>query len=244
MKNLILILIVCFLTNSAWTQNKYNDFKYCIKIYNLSSFDVVFSKVTFPSSYNFHSYTEITNSTTNYLNPTIAFQWKSKRDNFKEIELKAFSFRNFNNYIKEINDTSGVIEHIQEIDKRTAYISLRYEYIYAFNKSKDRRFNFSLGFAFSPFYKLDKSIPRMENWYGTSTYNIGIETYLIPRLTFNLSKRIFIDLNLPFCLSDLGMQSNLNNNPQIPVKQRRVILFNFSELPKIYSCRLGLGIKL
>ncbi|MBI5540798.1 MAG: hypothetical protein HY951_12110 [Bacteroidia bacterium] len=239
MKNYILVIISIFLTYSAWTQDKSIDYKLSVKLYNLSSYDIVLNTTNF-----FPAHIDRTISTLKFLNPTIAFQWKSRKNNFKEIELKSFSFSNQNNSVKQINDTSGVIEYFSEFDYKNTLISLRYEYIYLFNKSKNKRFNFSLGFAISPYYRLTKSIPRMANSYGSSNYSIGIDTYLIPRLTFFLSKRFYIDFNIPFCISELDILTQKSFAPQIPIKQRKYITFNLSELPKMYSCRLGIGIKI
>jgi len=239
MKNLILILIASFLTNAAWTQENSIDYKYNVKVYNLSSYDIVIN-----TSNSYPTHNDMTISTLKFLNPTIAFQWKSRKNNFNEIELKNFSFSNQNNSVKQINDITGVVENSSEFDYKNTLISLRYEYIYVLNKSNSKKFNFSLGVSLSPYYRLTKTIPRMENSYGSSNYSIGIDTYLIPRLTYFLSKRVNIDFNIPFCLTELDILTTKLFGPQIPVEQRKGTIFNLAGLPQHYSCRIGIGIKL
>ena len=88
LRKFILIFLLLLFMKSGWTQNTNLDYKYAIKVYNLTTYDEYerSRKITDTSSIDY-SYTTITFQ---ILHPTFAFQWKTKKNNFHEIELTSF----------------------------------------------------------------------------------------------------------------------------------------------------------
>jgi hypothetical protein len=240
MKNYLLILFAIFLTNSAWTQNKYLDYKYSVKIYNLSSYN---EETNFRMKSGFKRYD---NKYVNLilLNPTIAFQWKSKKNNFKEIELTNFIFGKHTTINQLVNDSTNVNQTTYDVDQKITYVSIRYEYLLTFNKNKDNKTVFSLGFGINPYFKGDKYIPRISSEFPTTYNDYGLNLFIVPRITYHLTSKIFIELNIPVCLINSYWEYGKSDNPQLPYNQRKVNTVYFEELPINYSCRLGIGIKL
>ena len=86
-KHILIILLLLFIKN-GWAQNTNLDYKNAIKIYNLTTYEEYQrSEKLNDTSSSYYNYT-----TTNFqiLHPTIAFQWKTKKNNFQEIELTSF----------------------------------------------------------------------------------------------------------------------------------------------------------
>ena len=83
-KSLTLFLLI-IVVKTGWTQNANLDYKYALKIYNLTTYEeqLKSKRLNDTSSYRY----QYTNTTLQILQPTIAFQWKTKKNNLHEIEL-------------------------------------------------------------------------------------------------------------------------------------------------------------
>ncbi len=77
-KSLTLFLLI-IVVKTGWTQNTNLDYKYALKIYNLTTYEeqLKSTRLNDTSSYRY----QYTNTTLQILQPTIAFQWKSKKNN-------------------------------------------------------------------------------------------------------------------------------------------------------------------
>lgn len=222
-------------------QNANLDFKKAFKIYNLTSYD---RDITFVNDTTIFS---ARNQTLSFhiLKPTIAFQWKSKKNNFHEIELTNFTLSRVQSKTDLINDTSGKVQ--ASLGKNTfnnTMISIRYEYVVNFFKNRDSRFVPSLGFSLAPYFKHNDYSPTANNIYAYSETLTGVKSYLIPRLSYYLSSRVFLDINLPLSVSDINLRTVQNENPAIPALQKRVSNFDLEIFPKQFSGRIGVGFKL
>lgn len=185
-----------------------------------------------------------TNSTLQYLHPTLAFQWESKNQNFNEVELINF-YINKNRRVREQLDSLGRVETILSTKiLHSSAISFRYEYIVNFRKSKSSRFAPSLGYSGNPYFESEQFVPEKANEFKNGQITIGGRVSVIPRLIYYLGARFYIDLNLPICVMDMNYRMYQNENPSIPDNQRRISNFNFELFPKVLAARIGVGLKL
>ena len=60
----------------------------------------------------------------------------------------------------------------------------------------------------------------------------------------SVTSKLFIDVNIPLCFFDTFYFVDKEDNPAIPVQQRTITTFNYNQFPKIFSGRLGVGLKL
>ncbi len=238
MKNYILLIAFLLFVLSGRTQNTSLDYKKAIKIYNLTTYEENVRYSGGGTAYSFPNYI----SSYQILQPTIAFQWKSNKGNFHEIELTNFTLNKIRTETEIVADTSGNVQTRQD-DLVSSLISLRYEYILNFNKSKDKKFVPSLGFAMGPYFK--------QNIYQTTITNslayerfIGVSAFIIPRITYYLSSKIFFDINFPISIFDNYSITRRVENPAIPDNQQTTTNYNFNVFPKILSGRLGIGLKI
>lgn len=236
-----MFLLLLFI-KSGWAQNTNIDYKNALKIYNLTSFDEYEKsrKINDTSSDAFY----YTTKTLQILHPTIAFQWKTKKNNFHEIELTNFKLDKLETTTENRDDTAGNGQVISGNNLITTSISARYEYILNFNKTKVTKLVPSLGFGINPYYRQNKYSPKTSASFSTSELYLGAKVFVTPRLTYYLSSRLFIDINIPICFFDLYFLSDKEDNPSIPQEERTISTFNFNQFPKVFSGRVGVGLKL
>ena len=136
MKKYSLAFALVFITLVSYSQNQYLDFKYGLKVSNLTSFEENTTvTISDPASGISSQFVE---KSLQIFHPTVAFLWKSKKNNFHEVELTSFSFRNQNDNTYQIIDSMAIIQTISGASISTVDISMRYEFILNFIRLKQR----------------------------------------------------------------------------------------------------------
>jgi len=241
-KKLLTLLLIIIVAKIGWSQNTNLDYRSALKIYNLTTFDdqTKSRRLNNTSSYRY----QYTNTTLQILYPTFAFQWRSKKNNFHEIELTSLMLGKIGTKTEIVNDTTNNRQTISGGDLTTTAISVRYEYIFNFNKSKDRKLVPSIGFGINPYYRQNNYLPKISSSFPLSDISIGMKAFITPRLTYFFTSKLFIEVNIPLCFFDTFYFVDIENNPAIPVQMRTITTFNYTQFPKFLSGRLGIGIKL
>jgi hypothetical protein len=243
MNNISLTLFsLIFVVKISLGQNKNLDYKNAFKIYNLTAFEEE-TKLRRYNDSSF-SYAQYTSTSFQILHPTFAFHWKSKKNNFHEIELTSFMLGKMGKKTEMISNTNNNGQIINGDNLTRTEISFQYEYILNFSKSKDRKIVPFLGFGINPYYRQINYSPKIASSFPTSETKVGTRVFITPRLTYYATSKLFIDLNIPLCFFDTFYFSDKEDNPTIPVQKRTITTFNFNEFPKIFSGRLGIGLKL
>lgn len=239
---LLTFLLMIIVVKTSWSQNTNLDYRRALKIYNLTTFE----KQTNSRNLNDSSSLLIQNTSTalQILQPTIAFQWTSKKNNFHEIELTSIILGKNGTKTEIINDPINNNQTVNGSDATTTVISVRYEYILNFNKSKYSRFVPSIGFGVNPYYRQDNYSPKISSSFPSSAINVGMRTFITPRLIYFATSKLFIDVNIPVCFFDTYYFLDRKDNPAVAVQQRKITTFNYNQFPKILSARIGVGLKL
>lgn len=238
-KKLLILILLIIVVKIGWTQNTTLDYKSALKIYNLTSFDEQTISRKLTASSPLYQYT---NTTLQILHPTIAFQWQSKKNNFHEIELTSFMLGKIGTTTDTI--TTNIAQTISGGDLTITSISLRYEYILNFNKSKDSKFFPSIGFGINPYYRQINNSPKTSSSFHTSDINIGMRAFVIPRISYFLTSKLFFDVNIPLCFFDTSYYAGKEDNPAFSLLERTTNTYKFSLFSKVFSGRIGIGIKL
>ncbi|MEO7174774.1 MAG: hypothetical protein ABIV51_02995 [Saprospiraceae bacterium] len=236
MKSYFPLFLLLFVINIGRTQNSNLDYKSAVKIYNLTTYES-------SSTPNGENIVNKKNSL-QLFHPTIAYQWKTKRNNFQEIELTNFNLNKHESTTEVIDNGSGGGQIISGNKTTTTLISMRYEYILNFNKNREKKIVPSLGFAARPYYSENSTKPSITTLLPSSDKELGFRAYVTPRLTYYISSRFFIDLNLPLCVLQANSSSELVDNPALPENARKTTTFNFDALTNVLSGRLGIGLKI
>lgn len=237
-----MLLVLVLLVKAGLSQNTNIDYKYIIKLYNLSRYE----EIVKPGFLNLttHNYYFDKKDNLQIIHPTLAFQWRTPKNNFQEVELLDLRMEKQKSVSQVRNDSLHGIMTVSSSTLTETSVAARYEYTIVFNKKKEKKFVASLGLGGSTYYKGFKSVPQLSSSFPVAEKHIGLETFLTPRITYFMKKRIFADLNIPLCISRTEFSKEINDDPATPSAEREISTFDVSLFPKLYSVRVGIGIKL
>lgn len=234
----ILSSIALFSTVNAQTPA---ENKMAVKLYNLSSINKTGPVVqTIDTLGNTHSFSQ---KAFDILHASFAFQWKTKKGNYHEIELTSFELQRDKAHTEIKNTITGFTGINGGHDLQTSDISLRYEYIRNLTK-KEGTFVPSVGLGFNPYFRQAKLHPVTSNVFKTTQTVAGVRVFITPRFTYHVSEKLFFDVNIPFCINDVHYMTDKIENPATPLLYRSVSALNFETIPQFYSARIGVGLKI
>lgn len=241
MKQITLILFLLSIVKFGWSQNANIDYKRAFKIYNLTSFEKV--EIIIQQSDTSTPYILSSSSDLQIFHPTFAFQWKTKNNNFQEVEL-TYLVLGKQSTTTELKDDPTNGQQIMSGNKLvTSHISVQYEYIKMFNKLKDKKLVPSVGFGFNPYYKQINSTPQIATSYPKSEKYLGAKVFITPRLNYYINSKFFVDVNIPFCIANAYLLTKNSGDPTLTKEERTMKSFNFQQFPFILSARVGVGFK-
>jgi len=176
--------------------------------------------------------------------PSIAFQWRTKKNNFHEIELSQVWFGKVATKSEEIDRQTNQKETQGGQETWKSSFSLRYEYVLNFRKKATTKLVPSIGFGAGTYFNRSKTEPLVSNSFPAATTQLGLKLYVTPRLSYYFNPRWFLDVNLPICASDLNMTRFKVENPAFTSAQQTSSSSVFETFPKMFSARIGIGLKL
>lgn len=237
MKQLTIVLLLSIAGFFSYAQNKNINARYAVKLYNLSSwqkqeqpyFQGIYSGVTTQKEFK-------------PFNPTVAFRIKNARNNFHEIELTEFKVGS-EDFLSTL-DQSGVTIPMAGGKTNTTAIAIRYEYTLNFNKRKNSKLMPAIGLALMPYYQRTNFTPVLATEFPAIKTQIGAKGFLIPRLNYAISSRLFLDVNVPFCVTDMYAEIKNAKNPILTQQEQKNDTGNFDGVPQFYSFRVGVGLNI
>ncbi|MBZ0097763.1 MAG: hypothetical protein K8F30_01685 [Taibaiella sp.] len=242
MKQVLTTVLLTICCATAQAQNEIPEsvktYNHAIKLYATGMFnpyDGVYLR-------NIESFTR-QSSFSDYVQPTLAVMLRNKDGNYHELELSQVSVR---------STEFGTMTHgpgatpIYRPDYRllATRIAARYEFILPLIKKRNALFVPAAGLAVMPYYSRNRMTPYSTANVPITMSALGAKTFIVPHLQVNLSKRIFIDANIPICLTDFSRVRQDIKNPTLPVNAQKYTIADVRFLPKFYTARLGIGVKL
>ena len=122
-------------------------------------------------------------------------------------------------------------------------LNLRYEFNYKVLGIKDRLTLF-LGASAEPYLELINVEPIISTSFDTKNQYLGSKVYITPRITYDFSKRFYIDLNFPIELANFYWNSSKIENPTLPEDIQKSTKFNSDYFNEVFRFRLGIGVKI
>jgi hypothetical protein len=235
MRATITILLATVLAGKANAQeptHTQSEYRYAVKLYN------TVSRQEYPAI-SLNPNLTLGRTETKFLSPSVAFTWKTKKGNYREIELSSLQLG------KERQDmwtnSSGLVE---SVIINNSDIKARYEHILVFAKSKAWKLKPMLGIGAEPFFQYQRisyiSTAVVARPFTTQTF--GARLYASPRINWDLSQRLLLDVNIPICVAEINSQSRSDfDNFGVT---RKTSVFNFEAAPVRFSARVGLGLRL
>ncbi|RYD55664.1 MAG: hypothetical protein EOP56_15210 [Sphingobacteriales bacterium] len=165
--------------------------------------------------------------------PAYAFQMKTAKGNAHEFELFNFMLN---------ANKSGSPGNIYKT--RATSIVLKYEYIINMMKKRNSKLAPAIGLGAAPYFYHTRGIPTASSHFPYRNSSFGFSGLLIPRVTYNVTTRLYLDVNIPITILDMDHRSNKFSDPTLPVAQRTSSLTSFNMLPsQPFTARIGLGIR-
>lgn len=236
MRNLMLAtLLLCDTT--VWAQSD-KDFKpkYLIKAYANGNI-TPYADITTKSNTTFNA------KASSYIQPSAAISVYNKKGNYHELELSSIRSTK-TEMIEYFEDAQGMTLPVSGYILNNTRIAMRYEYVHVFMKENKSRLKPALGLGAMPYYNRNNFTPLITSNYPYKKTSMGVQAYVIPRLAIRLSERIDLDLNVPVCIADVAKTKSLTLNPTLPSDMQHTSSADFSLLPRNYTVRLGLVVKL
>lgn len=242
MKKIIVIIFLFFaFLQEGWGQNSNLGYKYALKISNSATYEVYDRNRNLSPSTDFLTFST---ERLQLLQPAIAFQWKAKKNLFHEVEITNFSVANVETSVRKYTDGSGGGTLQGEDKLTTTYISLRYEQMTNFNRSKETKFVPALAASVNPYFRQNKFSSEIPASYPSSERFYGVRTFFTPRISYFMGERLFLNLDASLCIFDMYFAVDKVDSPAVPADQRRTSQFIFQQFPKVYNARLGIGLKI
>lgn len=235
-KIFVLIYITCLIKIvSAQDTESSSGSKYTLKVYNMIS---ITHESPFFYSNDPNMLLQHRGSTTyRWFHPTFGFQVKTKKNNFHEFELtqlildgKKTDARNMQTYEEAI------------IKNRYFNIRMRYEFMWGLIKPETSKINILLGMGVGPYFSSDRTQYTTISLEKSNDINMGMEIFLIPRITYKISPKLRLDINTPFSFLDL--QYRLFNRKYFNMNQGFTMLRQFDIVSQASYLRIGLGLSI
>lgn len=128
-------------------------------------------------------------------------------------------------------------------DGEISSYSLRYEVSRTLT-NEIKRFALGIGTGINPYYILIEYIPNVESTYYASTKLFGFAVNLTPRISYNFTNQLSVDLSVPLKIYDLRSEKVHFDNPAIPIRQQTVTDVHNIFFERAYTIRLGVMFRL
>jgi hypothetical protein len=123
-------------------------------------------------------------------------------------------------------------------------IGLQFEWNFPFYFKENRDFNTYLGFSMDPSVYFQKNESLNAAAPSKRVFEFSNTLTLIPRITYAISNRCFLDLNVPISFTTFGINYNYSSNSVFPISVRETIDFRTRLPTHIWAIRLGIGYKI
>lgn len=122
----------------------------------------------------------------------------------------------------------------------------RIEYILPVAKSDDNTNGIYLGVSYEPYIFINKTLPLTFNngSFSKNFYELNNIIAIVPRFMQNISKNVYLDINIPFPIYSFAVKHVYWENPVLPIYERRKTNTKSTFLPENYQFRIGLGVKI
>lgn len=179
-----------------------------------------------------------------FLSPSVAVTKKNKRGNFHELELSMLDVRKMDIKTQFTQPVTGIKYYELTSRLTRSIIAARYEYIVSIGKKKHWMVQPSIGFAAMPYFDRYRSTPYINADYPVTQTYIGVRSFVVPRITVPLTRRLSLDANIPITVADMSYIRENIADPALPVSAQRYGVLDFSMFSNYITARLGLSMRL
>ena len=233
---LVLILLGCLKMNAQEIESKNKALKIYTNFHILNTPEASRFQLPDPSGFHFH-------------NISVAFFKNRKKPNrFFEGEF-SFLYREKEGD-KSITETSFdtivtpprliVTQKEVPIETEDLVFRLRFELGRWVKKMNEEKLKLGWSPSVEAFIHSSKETNKSEESFPATGFNASLKLAVVPRVQYDLTSKLFLDLNIPIQFMSFGLDYNTIENPILTDQQKKQGGFDF-DLTGEVLLRLGLG---
>jgi hypothetical protein len=232
MRNLIWLFLVLW-TGNVYSQSPSLDFKYGLKISNMSGTMIETSLNRNASGIPAYS-TRL--RTMDLLQLVPAFTWQTKQGNFSEVSIPWWQVQKQES--APLSTGNGTLFGAT----RKVNLAVQYTHSIRFLKQKTTKWLPMLGFAAMPYFRHAFEGALVSTEFPASMSQGGLQAALKPHVMWIPNARFFMDFGLQLSAFDVSYRSENNGNPSLPLYERRT--FSWEMASGQHGIQIGAGMKL
>lgn len=159
--------------------------------------------------------------------PSVSYE--TNNNHFHELMISDLTFKNG----KPIEDYLGLF------DSKIIKAGLGYSFNY--NAIKSKRWNTFIGLGITYFSENIRKESTVSTYFPRWLHTNTIEAVLIPRLTFNISDKIYMDVNIPIKAYQLNRIDDRHDFT--PFGSYQETTYNDAVFPNQYTVNVGVGLR-
>jgi hypothetical protein len=132
----------------------------------------------------------------------------------------------------------------RETETWTNTIGLRFEWNFPFFHEENDRFQSFFGISTDPSLFYQKINTVFTSFFPSRTFELSNTITIIPRVTYALSNRFFLDINAPISFITLDANYKVHKNPNLPSFARETVNFSAPLPTNFWAIRFGIGYKI
>jgi hypothetical protein len=208
---------------------------------------------TFSYSKNFNTKYDSFNILSTYeqkligLYPSVAYTKYHKNGHFTEIALSFIQLQHNDdvNNLVYTNANTNVQSFVEPSKGEKSFdVKLGFRFDYNIPLFSGENSQIYLGFSDEPLIFYQKVLPYTSASFPATQFELRNNVALIPRFVTNVTKKVFLDFNIPLSLFSMSYRYENNKNPILPISEQQVSTFDARFLPKNWQFRLGLGVRI
>lgn len=251
--NWLFTLVLTLFAAQLFGQNTKNSkpvYRYALKAYLNVSHEKKSEKTT-----NIDGNIITTNRNETSFLPTVGFLKQKKNGRFNEISLTHLNFSH-NNYLTEVEylfmrDSLGNLVPASNIQIPTrglkagkAQIGMRYEWDFPIFKDYSNIIQPFIAVSTDPSVFFQSIVPYTTAAWPTKSFELRNTFSIIPKVAFNLSPRLFLDVQCPISVFSVSGVYQYEGNPILPTYARENFTFSSQLFHKVFNFRIGVGYKI
>jgi len=234
-KLMLLFGFICFAQKNIYAQETEEEIVYQIKMY----YNFVHSSFEYePTAENLLRVYESEETDFGYITPALTI---TKNRMKHEIELSALRVKRDEDF--EGIDAGGSIIPVEGSLDWQIDVGLRYEFMLNFLRDELRHGLF-VGTSVAPYFNYWNTVPKTSASFPANTKVFGTRLHLIPRYTYDISKKWFVDVNFPIEVVDAFVHRNYWGNPILSSNERVRTDIQANFFDNVFRFRIGIGLKL
>lgn len=177
--------------------------------------------------------------------PSPAISFGRVNGNFHEVELSELVLSRERDVTSGTSSFSGQTFRWENgTTVSDIVIAMRYEYNVAFLQKPEARFGLYFGVAVRPYFSMFWFDPEGGAPNSNRGNSIGGTFSVVPRLNYYISRKCFLDLNIPVSAFDLDRTWSKTANTPGWMEPTIVTSVTYKAFPRNFLVRLGVGVRI